>query len=198
MTNKTIIDGIDVICEFCGKHFKKKKYEYKRSKHHYCSLECYHKSKIKTNEIIIHNDYAEILVDNKSVLIDLDDVYFCKQYHWRISNKGYVSTSVNKKSKHLHRLLMNPLSNETIDHINRNKLDNRKNNLKICSNLINMQNRGINKNNTSGSKGVYINRNGNFVTHCQINKTRKYLGTFETLEEANKILEKYRKDNKIG
>lgn len=39
MTDKEqiIINGVDVICEYCYKQFKKKKYEYNRNKHHFCS-----------------------------------------------------------------------------------------------------------------------------------------------------------------
>ena len=134
---------MDVICEYCYKQFKKKKYEYNRNKHHFCSQECYHKSRFKPNKIIVYDDYAEIVIDDKVSLIDLGDVSFCKRFCWRISNKGYVTTTINRKSKHLHRLIMNPNTDEEIDHINRNKLDNRKSNLRICNRSINMQNAGM-------------------------------------------------------
>lgn len=93
---------------------------------------------------------------------------------------------------------MNPNTDEEIDHINRNKLDNRKSNLRICNRSINMQNRGVNKNNTSGYKGIYINKSGKYVAHCQINKTRKSLGAYKTLEEALEVLNKFKEENRIG
>lgn len=53
--------------------------------------------------------------------------------------------------KHLGRYL---LKNEEVDHINKNKLDNRIENLRLCTPTENNMNRGISKNNTSGYKGV--------------------------------------------
>ena len=92
MTDKEmIINGVDVICEYCGKHFKKKLSEYKRNKHHFCSRDCYHNFRIKPNNIIVYSDYAEIVIGDKVALIDLGDIYFCKKHNWRISNKGYDS-----------------------------------------------------------------------------------------------------------
>ena len=199
MTDKEmIINGVDVICEYCGKHFKKKLSEYKRNKHHFCSRDCYHNFRIKPNNIIVYSDYAEIVIGDKVALIDLVDVYFCKKHNWRISNKGYVTTTINKKSKHLHRLLMFPMPHEEIDHINMDKLDNRRENLRICDRLTNMQNRGLNKNSSTGYNGIYLNKKGKYVAHCQINKTRKYLGAYDDLENALEVLNKYKEENKIG
>ncbi len=45
---------------------------------------------------------------------------------------------------------------EEIDHINRDKLDNRKENLRICDRLTNMQNREVNKNSSTGYNGIYF------------------------------------------
>ena len=165
MNNKEqiMIDGVNVICENCGKQFKKKLYEYKRRKHHFCSPNCYHNFRIKSNEIIVYSDYAEIVIGDKAALIDIGDVDFCKKHNWRISNKGYVTTTINRKSKHLHRLIMSPMPQEEIDHINRDKLDNRKENLRICDRLTNMQNRGVNKNSSTGYNGIYFNKKGKFV-----------------------------------
>ena len=194
---RIICHGVNVICENCGKQFKKKLYEYKRNKHHFCSPDCYHNFRIKPNEIIVYSDYAEIVIGDKAALIDIGDVAFCKKHNWRISNKGYVTTTINKKSKHLHRLIMSPMPQEEIDHINRDKLDNREENLRICDRLTNMQNRGVNKNSSTGYNGIYFNKKGKFIAHCQINKIRKYLGAYDTLEKALEALNKYKEDNKI-
>jgi len=76
-------------------------------------------------------------------VFDKDDEEKVKKYFWHCTSVGYISSSIyiDKKEKQvlLHRLIMNVThfpgkgANETIDHINRNPLDNRKENLRILS-----------------------------------------------------------------
>lgn len=77
-------------------------------------------------------------------------------------NKGYLKIQWNS-SKHrtvyLHQLvaeafLIKPEKYDCIDHIDGNKLNNHWTNLRYCSNSDNSKNRGKNKNNTSGEKGI--------------------------------------------
>ena len=196
MTDKEkIIDGVDVICENCGKQFKKKLYEYKRNKHHFWSPDCYHNFRIKPNEIIVYSDYAEIVIGDKAALIDIGDVAFCKKHNWRISNKGYVTTTINKKSKHLHRLIMSPMPQEEIDHINRDKLDNRKENLRICDRLTNMQNRGVNKNsstlNVKTQECEGLKRKVELMMDCADCKVDEYKKALEEIEGIAKNFGSY-------
>ena len=76
-------------------------------------------------------------------IIDEDDSEKVKKYSWHISSDKYISTAIiidNKiKELYLHNLILNKLTfngkgqSETVDHINRNPLDNRKKNLRILS-----------------------------------------------------------------
>lgn len=76
-------------------------------------------------------------------VVDGDDKDTVRQYNWHITSTGYVSTSIyedeKQKSLLLHRLIMNvPYfpgkgAKESVDHINRNPLDNRKENLRVVS-----------------------------------------------------------------
>lgn len=102
---------------------------------------------IKDNFIIGYTSKGE------EFYFDLEDYDKIKDYCWYINNLGYVVSSKTKKHKaiKLHNLIMNDF---LIDHKNRNKLDNRKENLRICTNSQNNMNRGINKINNTGIIGV--------------------------------------------
>lgn len=74
-----------------------------------------------------------------SFLISIEDLEKIKPYYWctykknKESTNKYVYALIDGKKTMLHRFLMNPKSNELIDHINRNTLDYRRNNLRIAS-----------------------------------------------------------------
>ena len=73
-----------------------------------------------------------------------------------------------------------------IDHINGNRSDNRINNLRDVSNAVNLQNSvKIQRNNTTGFRGVWIERkSGVFVAEMSMNRKKYTLGRFKTAEEA--------------
>jgi hypothetical protein len=76
-----------------------------------------------------------------------------------------------------------PLSD--IDHANRDGLDNRISNLRLCTMSQNQANRKRNRNNTAGAKGVHKRKNnGRFRAYVTINGRRTNIGTFGTLDEA--------------
>lgn len=90
------------------------------------------------------------------------------------------------KKIYLYRLLFN-LSNSTelIDHINHNIRDNRRTNLRIVSSSQNQMNRDKTKQNTSGIKGVYWNKNKKkWQASIQVDKKLIHLGVFNTKQEA--------------
>lgn len=126
---------------YCSKHYQ----EYR--KHHTIRTR-----NIKTfNEIYIIDDYAEMLLYNyknkviNKTLIDIDDIDKISKYKWYYdATTGYVRRDIINKKIYLHRFIMNVHNEFTpdnyVDHINRNKLDNRKSNLRLCTNKENMQN----------------------------------------------------------
>jgi hypothetical protein len=69
------------------------------------------------------------------------------------------------------------------DHINHNTLDNRHDNLRICTNSQNQHNRGKHSDNTSGYKGVFRNGRG-WMARIVTDRKITYLGTFKTEIEA--------------
>jgi hypothetical protein len=145
------------------------------------------RTKYDSNEIILHDDYAEIVIYNNEckevakVLIDLEDVERCKKYKWCLKGNGYVHNG----KIHLHRFIMDCQDDMFVDHINRNKLDNRKCNLRICTRRQNNFNRGIRNDNTSGIIGVSFDKRRNkWRSRIQVDKKEKHLGYFNTVKEA--------------
>ncbi len=74
----------------------------------------------------------------------------------------------------------------TIDHIDRDNTNNKIENLRDVSSSTNQLNRGKQINNTSGYKGVYLDkRRGNWVAEIKINYKKHWLGSYSTAEKAN-------------
>lgn len=128
-------------------------------------------------------------------LYDKEDQSIVDSYNWAIGRNGYVVSSKyvkgsgrkNQKniSLYFHRLITNAPKGKVIDHINRNKLDNRKENLRVCTQRENMVNCGLLKNNTSGTKGVYWSKVCNkWCAFIHFNKKKIHLGVFSDKEEA--------------
>lgn len=140
------------------------------------------------SDIITHDDYAEIEITNRKnettkVIIDLDDVDKVKQYNWCILKSGYVVNGTN--GLYLHRYIMDCNTNEVVDHINNDKLNNKKSNLRVCKQSDNAKNKSKSKKNTTGVTGVYIDkRTGKYYAIIQYNYKQIYLGTYETIEGA--------------
>ena len=140
------------------------------------------------NDIIEYNDHAEIVMYNKQheetgrAIIDLDDVDKVRGYKWSLRKTGYV---ISGGGMFLHRLIMNPPDNMVIDHINHNPLDNRKENLRICTQQQNSMNKSKCINNTSGITGVYFDKRRNkWMTYITYNNRRIFLGYFNTKGDA--------------
>ena len=88
----------------------------------------------------------------------------------------------------MHRFVfgLNESNKNIIDHINGNKLDNRRSNLRVVTRSENLMNAKTRSNNTSGYKGVSFNRDCNrWQAHIRTSKSI-YLGLFDTKEDAHK------------
>jgi len=145
------------------------------------------------NEIVEYKDYAEIMLynlQNKEIaraIIDKEDIEKVKNYKWGLlSNKNkYVQTKINSKKVSLHRFLLNVQGEMVIDHINHNPLDNRKNNLRICTNQQNIFNSSVAKNNTSGHRGVIWHKgHKSWMAVIIVNGKFIYLGYYKDKKRA--------------
>lgn len=106
-----------------------------------------------------------------------------------IDNTGYRHIVVNKRRYVLHRIIWLHYYGEwpkhTIDHINRDRLDNRICNLRDATYSEQMLNTRGNSRNTSGYRGVDFHRGrGLWMARLSYQKKRTYLGMYKTKEEA--------------
>jgi hypothetical protein len=121
-------------------------------------------------------------------LFDTDDLEKVKKHVWRrkeLRGGWYVAAMIGGKETYLHTLIMNNLAvKKRVDHINRDKLDNRKINLRFCTPQKNAFNQGLPKTNTLGYKGIQTHANGRWnarIAFCQRNIS---LGLYDTIQEA--------------
>lgn len=133
--------------------------------------------------IILNNGKGEVVVDN-------DSFKELSGKKWYLVN-GYAARPgkmVNGRREPIvwmHRVIAETPKGKETDHINGNRLDNRKENLRVCTATENRRNVGVKKNSLTGIKGVRLEtRTGRFTTRIQIGSGRLHIGTFETAKEA--------------
>lgn len=106
------------------------------------------------------------------------------------SSKGtesYWQINFDRYNYLAHRLAWLYMTGEwpaEVDHRNRVKSDNRWANLRLASHKQNCENVGMRKHNTSGARGVYLQKNGRWQAYITSNKTRFHLGRFDDFEAA--------------
>ena len=106
----------------------------------------------------------------------------------RIATKGYRQVFINGRRYMAHRLawmyVYGAWPDKQIDHINRDKDDNRISNLREVDNKQNQENVGLRTDNRSGYRGVSVSRNGTFRADIKLDGKTVHLGSFKTTEEA--------------
>ena len=147
----------------------------------------------KPNEYVIKENYVEGIYYDKNhkpkgaFLISLEDFEEVSKYRWT-SRHGYMVTYRGKKATLLHRFLIDCPNGFVIDHINRNKADNRRENLRVVTESINAQNRDF-KLGISGERYIAYDKSQDRYK-IQIGKT--YIGNSKTLDGAKEILAKWK------
>ena len=130
------------------------------------------------------------LTQGKFAIVDDEDYdRLMAMGKWQIGAGGYATTDIggrlNKKKILMHRFIMDVATGFVTDHINGDKLDNRKCNLRICKQYQNAANRGSNKNNSSGYKGVcWDKRKNKWMAKIQVNRKYIFCGYESTPELA--------------
>ncbi len=131
------------------------------------------------------------IINSLEFEIDDEDFLLVSQYNWTYYNSTGVVSYVKRKVIHLHRLLMNCLKGLVVDHIDHNKKNNKKQNLRICTQEQNLKNQKKPKSNTSGFKGVVFDNWGFqrnlkkcWVAQIRVDYKNIKLGRFLTKLEA--------------
>jgi len=133
------------------------------------------------------------LTKNKFTIVDDEDFELLNQFKWFYNNLGYAVRSKKRKNSrksdtiYMHRVINKTPFDFFTDHINQNKLDNRKTNLLAVSGIENGRNRGKPKHNTSGFKGVAWDKSRNkWIAYLRVNYKHIYLGRFLDIDDAIK------------
>lgn len=141
----------------------------------------------------------EIELCGYKVLIDDDDYEKIIGHNWKIAKTNYIKDKkiyfrynehdINNKTIciYLHRFILGLTLHDGIitDHINGDTLDNRKSNLRKCSEKQNSMNKKKYKNNKTGYKGVCYDKSRNkYKAQIQLDKKCLYLGRFINPQDA--------------
>lgn len=185
------------ICEWCngtqnisGKGYCRRHYDQMRKYGHILD----ERSRCDKNRIEEHGDCAVVIItdgdDNETgrVIISKEDIPMVMKHRWTLNGNGYARTFIKTKPLYLHRYLTGCPSGMEVDHINHDKSDNRRENLRVVTPAVNKR-----------------NNNGKCVVHITDRKLSKpYLARvikegkialckyFETEEEAVEAVRKAR------
>lgn len=156
----------------CGKHYKQyKKFGYFRD------------SKPRTqrdkNEITVDGEVSYISLYDKyyneiaRAMIDTEDICKVKNIKWRLNCNGYAINN-SKRSIFLHRQILGV--DDMVDHINGDRLDNRKSNLRVANHSTNQMN--------TNHKGVSLRDDNRWYAYIKKNQRMLNLGVYEYEQEA--------------
>jgi hypothetical protein len=125
-----------------------------------------------------------------AILLSPEDEHLLGERQWKINAYGYAVFYSRGECVLLHRIILGAKDGEVVDHINGNPLDNRRENLRLCTPGQNGLNRRMHKNNAAGFPNVYWepkygNRGGNsFTAQVRIHGKKFRRRGFKTAEAA--------------
>jgi hypothetical protein len=150
------------------------------------------KTNVKRHAVVQPETHRLIpLTRGQNAIVDIEDFDWLSQWNWyaewspcshsyyaarRDENNDYVS---------MHRIITDAPPSKEVDHDNHDTLDNRRDNLRVCSRQQNRFNQGLRSNNTSGFKGVsWSKKLSKWWGNIRINGKTLHLGYFASKEEA--------------
>lgn len=182
------------LCETCAKPFMARVREIANGNGRFCSHRCMnHKSpgtpilnEQEGTALIPLFGLGDVVVAH--AIVDLSDSEWLSQWRWCLST-GYASRNAPRgtmpRQIRMHRLVLGLLSDDPAvpDHINRNKLDNRRSNLRAVTLQLNAQNKGA-RGGSSKYRGVSWNATAQkWAVHIRVSGKSRYFGSY--LDEAD-------------
>ena len=170
-------------CCVCGGEFSSHVYGKPYCNKHYQSMIRYghpygQKRKSTNTFTVIGNELSIATKSGGKILADAKDIELLRKYSWCISKTGYAVANINGKVTKMHRLIMGVTSDKlVVDHINGNTFDNRKANLRVCTQKDNSRN-------CKSKHGIRLTPFGKYHARIFVNGEEKYIGSFDTYEEA--------------
>ena len=143
------------------------------------------------------------LTQGKVTMVDDEDYEYLSKNKWQAGQKGssfYATRRIkltNGKSKtiYMHREIMRPPQGMQIDHADGDPLNNRRNNLRICTQTQNNGNSKTRRDNTSGLKGVYWHKTGKkWGAQLHFQKKHIHVGLFTNKDVAALAYDKAAKE----
>jgi hypothetical protein len=120
----------------------------------------------------------------------VDDVDYARLQafgNWTRNNRGYAvcyrSVDGRRFTFYMHRIVIQAKPGTQVDHIDRDKLNNQRRNLRLVSRTQNQMNKGLQANNSTGVKGVTL-RKGKYEARLRYQDRNLYLGRYESADEA--------------
>ena len=125
------------------------------------------------------------LTQGKQAVVDDEDYEWLSKYTWCVSNHNGTDYAVNSRLEYMHRLILDPSPGMFCDHINHDGLDNRRENVRICTRTENQQNRRPQSGFVSKFKGVYRHSvHKRWVAQIKIASKAYYCGLYKNEEDA--------------
>ena len=141
---------------------------------------------MKKNDFTVIEKKILVYKNDNEIILDLSDRWIVDMFTIHIGLRGYATVSKNKKQIYVHHLVLGKKEGFVTDHINRNKLDNRKENLRFITRAENNRNRM--------SRGYwYDDKRNNFYTYGRLDSKRIFLGRFDTEDDAKIAVHNFRR-----
>lgn len=130
----------------------------------------------------------------QEIHVDKGDFEELSKSPWYVEQWGYAARKVRHPDgsdrwtcEKMHRRIMGLRHGDRreVDHVNGNRLDNRRCNLRICDSGQNKQNTKIRSDNTSGYKGVHLHKPGQWRARIKLRGKFWHLGLFDAPEKAH-------------
>lgn len=139
------------------------------------------------------------LTKGKFAIVNDCDFDLVNQWKWSFDTNGYARRNDKGTKVYMHKLINKTPPGMITDHKNRNKLDNRRSNLRSVNKTDNLLNTGLWSHNKSGHKGISWSKSAKkWLSRIQFNKKVIFLGLFLDITKATKARKDFEIKNNIN